>query len=72
MTESNPESGGPSGYRADPLDCKKFYQCAQGKWVSKKCPAALFWNPEKSVCDWPRNVSLCKQHDGAAAATSTV
>ncbi|VDM97760.1 unnamed protein product [Thelazia callipaeda] len=57
------ETGDSAGYRADPLDCHQFYQCANGKWVSKTCPAHLFWNPEKTICDWPDQVDLCTQRE---------
>uniref|UniRef100_A0A915Q686 Chitin-binding type-2 domain-containing protein n=1 Tax=Setaria digitata TaxID=48799 RepID=A0A915Q686_9BILA len=58
--ETCEESGDAVGYRADPIDCRKFYQCAHGKWVSKTCPAKLYWNMEKTTCDWPYNVESCK------------
>ncbi|VDM38304.1 unnamed protein product [Toxocara canis] len=53
------ERSGPLGYRADPDNCQKFYQCAHGKWVSKDCPAGLAWNSDTATCDWPRNVPEC-------------
>uniref|UniRef100_A0A915BQ46 Chitin-binding type-2 domain-containing protein n=1 Tax=Parascaris univalens TaxID=6257 RepID=A0A915BQ46_PARUN len=53
------ESGGLPGYRADPYNCQKFYQCAHGRWVSKECPAGLAWNSNVATCDWPRNVPEC-------------
>ncbi|KAM3720705.1 Peritrophin-44 [Dirofilaria immitis] len=46
------ESDDSTGYRADPTNCQKFYQCVHGKWVSKTCPAKLYWNVEKTTCDW--------------------
>ncbi|KHN81110.1 putative chitinase 3 [Toxocara canis] len=57
--ESCNERSGPLGYRADPDNCQKFYQCAHGKWVSKDCPAGLAWNSDTATCDWPRNVPEC-------------
>ncbi|VDK44781.1 unnamed protein product [Anisakis simplex] len=59
VNEACEESGGALGYRADPSNCKKFYQCAQGRWVSKDCPPGLVWNSNAVVCDWPRNVPEC-------------
>lgn len=53
------ENGGPIGYRRDPNDCHKFYQCTQGKWISKTCPAKLYWNAETITCDWFTD-KLCK------------
>uniref|UniRef100_A0AAF5PZY7 Chitin binding Peritrophin-A domain-containing protein n=2 Tax=Wuchereria bancrofti TaxID=6293 RepID=A0AAF5PZY7_WUCBA len=58
--ETCKESGGPTGYRADPNDCHKFYQCAHGKWVSKACPDKLYWNMEKTTCDWLPDDDSCK------------
>lgn len=55
------ENGNEFGYRADPFNCRKFYQCAHGKWVQKDCPGKLFWNKEKTVCDHPENVLGCEQ-----------
>ncbi|CAG9536064.1 unnamed protein product [Cercopithifilaria johnstoni] len=60
--ETCKDSGGPTGYRADPNDCHKFYQCAHGKWVSKTCPAKLYWNVEKTTCDWLPDNELCKNY----------
>lgn len=57
--EACKESPLPSGYRADPKDCGKFYQCAHGSWVPKTCPANLAFNPTIAVCDWPTNVAGC-------------
>ncbi|CAG9565997.1 unnamed protein product [Danaus chrysippus] len=36
--------------------CDKFYKCANGKNVPMNCPAGLFYNPHKQVCDYPSNV----------------
>ncbi|EJD75226.1 hypothetical protein LOAG_17593 [Loa loa] len=58
--ETCKESGGPNGYRADSNDCHKFYQCAHGKWISKSCPAKLYWNVEKTTCDWLPDNNYCK------------
>ncbi|VBB32854.1 unnamed protein product, partial [Acanthocheilonema viteae] len=56
------ESGGSIGYRADPNDCHKFYQCVHGKWISKVCPAKLYWNTGKVTCDWFPDNELCKNY----------
>uniref|UniRef100_A0A0M3ILL9 Chitin-binding type-2 domain-containing protein n=1 Tax=Ascaris lumbricoides TaxID=6252 RepID=A0A0M3ILL9_ASCLU len=53
------ESSGRSGYRIDANNCRKFYQCAQGKWVHKDCPSNLVWNPTSLVCDWPQDGYQC-------------
>uniref|UniRef100_A0A0R3RZG0 Chitin binding peritrophin-a domain protein n=1 Tax=Elaeophora elaphi TaxID=1147741 RepID=A0A0R3RZG0_9BILA len=58
--ETCKESSGSIGYREDPNDCHKFYQCAHGKWVSKACPAKLYWNAEKITCDWLSD-ELCRK-----------
>ncbi|KAK6101699.1 Chitin binding Peritrophin-A domain family protein [Brugia pahangi] len=52
------ESSDPSGYSADPTDCRRYYQCAQGRWIRMKCPSNLVWNPAATVCDWPQNTLL--------------
>ncbi|VDP12299.1 unnamed protein product [Onchocerca flexuosa] len=55
------ESSGPSGYSADPTDCRRYYQCAQGRWIRMQCPSNLVWNPAATVCDWPKNTLLSCQ-----------
>ncbi|OZC12407.1 chitin binding Peritrophin-A domain protein [Onchocerca flexuosa] len=49
-------------YRADPMDCHKFYQCVHGKWVSKTCPSKLYWNAKKITCDWLYDNNSCRNH----------
>ena len=39
-------------YYPDPQDCKKFFHCASGKLHLQACGAGLYWNQEKSKCDW--------------------
>ncbi|KAM3723565.1 Chondroitin proteoglycan [Dirofilaria immitis] len=55
------ENSGPSGYNADPTDCRRYYQCAQGRWIRMQCPSNLIWNPAATVCDWPENTLLSCQ-----------
>lgn len=57
------ESADATGYRADPNNCRKFYQCTEGKWIARVCPAKLYWNAEKTACDWPANDELCKNYN---------
>ncbi|VBB30129.1 unnamed protein product, partial [Acanthocheilonema viteae] len=52
------ESSDSSGYNADPTDCRRYYQCAQGRWIRMQCPSNLVWNPAATVCDWPQNTLL--------------
>ncbi|CAG9539106.1 unnamed protein product [Cercopithifilaria johnstoni] len=52
------ESSDSSGYNADPTDCRRYYQCAQGRWIRMQCPSNLVWNPAATVCDWPKNTLL--------------
>ncbi|VDK64000.1 unnamed protein product [Onchocerca ochengi] len=55
------ESSGPSGYNADPTDYRRYYQCAQGRWIRMQCPSNLVWNSAATVCDWPKNTLLSCQ-----------
>ncbi|VDD92622.1 unnamed protein product [Enterobius vermicularis] len=48
------ESSGITGFRADNLDARRYYQCAQGRWIHMDCPVGLHWNPRALVCDWPK------------------
>ena len=36
----------------DPKDCHMFYQCVHGEPIPFNCPANLFWNNRKKVCDY--------------------
>ncbi|OWR41650.1 peritrophin 1 [Danaus plexippus plexippus] len=36
--------------------CNKFYVCVNGRNVTMNCPAGLFYNPYREVCDFPNNV----------------
>ena len=65
-TSSTSEGGGgsgegalcsdPNGLYAHSTDCQKYYQCAHGTPYEYSCPAALLWNDDIKVCDWPANV----------------
>ncbi|XP_022107744.1 chitotriosidase-1-like, partial [Acanthaster planci] len=44
------------GHYADPADCSKFYQCANGFTYLTSCQDGLLWNSHINSCDWPRNV----------------
>ena len=39
-----------------PEDCSAFYQCSGAEKHQFFCPTGLVFNPDKSFCDWPRNV----------------
>jgi len=41
------------GYKGDPANCSKYYQCVNGNYVSMSCGAGLNWNSKASYCDWP-------------------
>ncbi|MFH4982150.1 hypothetical protein AB6A40_008859 [Gnathostoma spinigerum] len=58
------ESSTSSGYRADPNNPRAYYQCANGKWVHKNCPANLEWNSLAVVCDWPKHLVMNEQRQG--------
>merc|ERR1712142_520378 len=48
-------------YYADPTACERFYQCAGGRAVLKRCQVGLLWNDweGKKICDWPDGVDCC-------------
>lgn len=50
-------------YYPHPHDCGKFIHCDGEKAYKKSCPSGLLWNQENMVCDWPRNVICCNEHD---------
>ncbi|CAJ0585301.1 unnamed protein product, partial [Mesorhabditis spiculigera] len=50
---------GVENYRLDPMSCDHYYQCAPYGWQLMPCGAGTVWNPEKTVCDWPREVPYC-------------
>lgn len=43
-------------YFADPDDCRMFYHCSDWAGLEHKSCGALFFHPQKKVCDWPRIV----------------
>uniref|UniRef100_A0A0N5AHL5 Chitin-binding type-2 domain-containing protein n=1 Tax=Syphacia muris TaxID=451379 RepID=A0A0N5AHL5_9BILA len=54
------ESSGIAGFRTDTIDSRRYFQCAQGKWIHMDCPAGLVWNPRALVCDWPKK-TVCDE-----------
>ncbi|VDN60257.1 unnamed protein product [Dracunculus medinensis] len=52
--DSCTESSEKDGYREDPYDNNRYYQCAQGRWIHMNCPPNLVWNPDVAVCDWKK------------------
>ncbi|XP_050562071.1 chondroitin proteoglycan 2-like [Spodoptera frugiperda] len=38
-------------------NCNQYYQCIFGKPIVLSCPANLFYDLEKHICDWPENVN---------------
>jgi len=46
----------PNGLYADPEDCTRFYQCANGEGFHKSCARGTLFDPEKLICDWPRGL----------------
>ncbi|KAE9551227.1 hypothetical protein FO519_005560 [Halicephalobus sp. NKZ332] len=57
--DSCTESPGLSGFRQDKHNCRKFYQCANGKWVPKDCAPGTAFAPQLGVCDHIQNVPSC-------------
>uniref|UniRef100_A0A0K0EF99 Chitin-binding type-2 domain-containing protein n=1 Tax=Strongyloides stercoralis TaxID=6248 RepID=A0A0K0EF99_STRER len=56
------ESGGAAGYKAHDYDCRKFYQCAHGKWVEKDCGPGTAWNQKIVTCDHIGKVPNCNSN----------
>nr|XP_018667681.1 chondroitin proteoglycan 1-like isoform X2 [Ciona intestinalis] len=42
-----------------PGDCANFYQCDNGRLLTRPCGVGTVFNPVHLVCDWPRNVVGC-------------
>ncbi|XP_059054390.1 probable chitinase 10 [Achroia grisella] len=40
-------------FKADKIDCSKYYLCLNGHWMELACPAPLLWN--QNHCDVPEN-----------------
>uniref|UniRef100_A0A914YCD3 Chitin-binding type-2 domain-containing protein n=1 Tax=Panagrolaimus superbus TaxID=310955 RepID=A0A914YCD3_9BILA len=57
--EACTESPGLDGFLPDPLDCRRFYQCTNGRWVGKNCGPGTAWSGVLGVCDHIRNVPAC-------------
>ncbi|KAH7730210.1 chitin binding Peritrophin-A domain-containing protein [Aphelenchoides avenae] len=53
------ESSGHAGFRRDPRDCSKYYQCASGKWTSMNCAPGTVFDDKLDVCNWPSAVPGC-------------
>ncbi|EDW70965.1 uncharacterized protein Dvir_GJ11255, isoform A [Drosophila virilis] len=52
----------PNGaYIRDPKSCSKFYVCANGGSISRKCPGNLYFDIEKNICNFPSLVDCSKQ-----------
>ncbi|KAK2178217.1 hypothetical protein NP493_553g02024 [Ridgeia piscesae] len=45
-----------NGFYANPADCGKFYRCVYRRRYSFSCPAALYWDPAATACNWPAAV----------------
>lgn len=41
---------------ADESDCGKYYECAAGEMILRKCHADHSFNPQLGVCDFPQNI----------------
>lgn len=57
-----PESNCPRDWGLYPheIDCRNFYNCANGYSYLMTCPAGLHFNPYDLVCDWPDNAKCAK------------
>ena len=42
------------GIYPDPENVQKFYSCANENGFNMDCPGGLVFNPDISVCDWPK------------------
>lgn len=43
-------------YFMDPDDCSMFYHCSDWTGLEHKSCGALYFHPQKRVCDWPHIV----------------
>ena len=48
------ESG--TKFLPNPVDCSKFYVCVHSMPVEMNCPEGLWFDIERSICDYPKNV----------------
>ena len=39
-----------------PVDCSKYYVCANSEAIEMNCPEGLWFNSELNVCDFSENV----------------
>ena len=40
-----------------PVDCSKYYVCANSEPIEMNCPEGLWFNSELNVCDFSENVA---------------
>jgi chitinase len=50
-----------SGLYADPADCTKYFNCANGVTHSQTCAATLYFNSDSNSCDYGSNLSAARQ-----------
>lgn len=44
--------GSENGNFADPLQCRRYYTCTNGKATKRVCPSGLHWDDEKLYCEF--------------------
>ncbi|KAE9556700.1 hypothetical protein FO519_000106 [Halicephalobus sp. NKZ332] len=50
----------PNGFFSDPLDCTKFYECANNIAYHMTCPPGTEWDEKELTCEYP-NQTVCFQ-----------
>ena len=64
---------GETGYKPDPTDCSKYYNCIHGnRFSSASCPKGQWFDPSTKVCNWQDKVkkSPCFQCDKTVSTTT--
>lgn len=68
--KQNPCKGFPDDtFISNPRGCKYFFYCQDGKAIEAYCPQGMWFNPQLSICDHPRNVDC---HFDNPSTTTTV
>ncbi|KAA0203418.1 hypothetical protein HAZT_HAZT011228 [Hyalella azteca] len=46
--------------------CDKYYWCVHGDPVVQSCKPGTYWDPEKSICNWPSQIRItsCTAQEG--------
>lgn len=47
----------PDGFFSDPVDCTKYYQCANNHPFHMSCPPGTEWDETQKTCEWPADTT---------------